>query len=135
MPELSSTHLHPSRVLAALPAALLLGVSACGGSAASDAASVQQNLVVVADALDRCVGQQGDARKCTDEDALGDLSGATLGGGSGEVEINASKPTRYQLTAKADGDVSYAILAQPVGARKRVCSPVGTGGCPQRGVW
>lgn len=115
---------------------LTLGLSACGGSASTDPTAVQENLVAVADALDRCTAKSGDARKCTSEDALGDLPGSVeLGGGDGQVKINASKPTRYQLTSSVDGDTQFAILAQPVGARKRVCSPAGKSGCPKQGAW
>lgn len=97
---------------------------------------MQTQLVAVADALDRCTAKTGDARKCTSVDALGELpAGVKLGEGDGSVAINASRPTRYQLTAKADGGSEFALLAQPVGARKRVCTPAGKDGCPEAGAW
>lgn len=108
----------------------------CGGAPGSDPAAVQSRLVAVADALDRCTAKTGDARKCTSADALGELPGdVELGGGNGQVEINASRPTRYQLTSTADGGGEFALLAQPVGARKRVCTPAGKSGCPEAGAW
>lgn len=121
---------------ALLTGALLSGLAGCGGSAPSDAASVKAHLVVVADALDACVAKHGDARKCVDTDALGSLPGGVeLGDGDGQIEIDASRPTRYQLTAKADGGARYAVLAQPVGARKRVCTPAGSSACGKDGRW
>ena len=74
-------------------------------------------------------------RQCSDPKVLGDLGGAELGSDDGAVDLNASSATRYQLTIKADGGASFAILAQPVGARKRVCQPAGQAGCPKGGKW
>lgn len=99
------------------------------------ASTAQQQLVAVADRVDACYAKRNDTRQCTDADALGDLGGAKLGDGTGEVNVNASKPTRYQLTMHVDDRTSFAILVQPVGARKRVCSPAGSGGCPKGGMW
>jgi hypothetical protein len=89
----------------------------------------------VADELDACYARRGDARKCAAADALPGADGAALGDGTGEIAVSVTRPTRYQLTLKVDDRTSFAILAQPVGARKRVCSPAGAGGCPKGGVW
>ncbi len=88
----------------------------------------------IADRLDACFAQRGDARKCTGEQVLG-ADGAELGTGAGQLQVAATKPTRYQLTMRVDDRTSFAILAQPVGARKRVCAPAGTDGCRKGGVW
>lgn len=119
-------------VLLPFPAAL----TACGGAGGSvDAATAQQQLVAVADLVDACYAKRNDTRQCTDEQALGELGDAKLGDGTGEVHVSASKPTRYQVTMKVDDRTSFAILVQPVGARKRVCTPAGAGGCPKGGMW
>lgn len=96
--------------------------------------AAQQQLVAVADRLDACYAKRGDTRKCTGDQAVGG-DGTELGDGPGEVQVAATKPTRYQLTMKVDDRTSFAILAQPVGARKRVCAPAGTDGCQKGGVW
>ncbi|MBO9533004.1 MAG: hypothetical protein J7513_08530 [Solirubrobacteraceae bacterium] len=99
------------------------------------ATTAQQQLVLVADRVDACYAKTGDVRKCTDAAALGDLGEAKLGAGTGVVDLDATQPTRYQVTMKVDDRTSFAILVQPVGARKRVCSPEGAGGCPKGGAW
>lgn len=118
-----------------LVAALLGG---CGGSDPVSAKTAEDRLVRVADALDACVAKTNDARRCTTAKALG-LSDADaeslLGDGTGQVDVSATKALRYQLVADVGDDVQFAILAQPVGARKRVCKPAGEGECPKGGVW
>lgn len=119
--------------------ALVLGlVGGCGGSEPISATTAEARLIRVADALDACVAKTNDARKCTSSAALG-LSGseadAVLGSAAGQVQINATKALRYQLISDLGDDVEFAILAQPVGARKRVCKPAGEGQCPTGGVW
>lgn len=97
---------------------------------------LEQRLVAVADKVDACFAKTNDARKCADAEALGDESGALhLGDGTGEVDVNATKPLRYHLVAKAGDDVEFGILVQPIGARKRVCKPAGQGECSKDGVW
>jgi hypothetical protein len=112
---------------------LLFG--ACGAGSGVSASTAQQRLVAVADRVDACFGTRGDVRKCTAPDALGDLGDASLGDGPGDVALEASQPTRYQLTMKVDDRTSFAILVQPVGARRRVCAPAGAAGCPKGGTW
>lgn len=128
------------RLIAGGSAALLLPVPAviagCGtgsGGAVSSSAA-QQQLVAVADRLDACYAKRGDTRKCTDDQAVGG-EGTQLGEGTGQVQVAATKPTRYQVTMRVDDRRSFAILAQPVGARKRVCAPAGSDGCEKGGVW
>lgn len=127
----------PSLVQAAAAGALVLTLAACGGDPVS-AKTVEDRLVRVADALDACVAKTNDVRDCASGKALG-LSeadaDALLGDGRGEVAITATKPLRYQLVSDVGDDVEFAILAQPVGARKRVCKPAGEGECPKGGVW
>lgn len=126
------------RLLVGGSAALLLpfpaALSACGDGGPVSSSAAQQQLVAVADRLDACYATRGDARKCTDDQSLGG-DGTQLGEGTGEVQVAATRPTRYQLTIKVDDRTSFAILVQPVGARKRVCAPAGAGGCPKGGVW
>lgn len=130
---------HRRAIVACGPAVVLLplsaAVAACGGPAGSVASTpdaAQRQLIAAADRLDACFAKRSDTRKCTGEDTLGD---APLGDGAGEIQVNATRPTRYQLTIKVDDRTSFAILAQPVGARKRVCAPAGAGGCEKGGVW
>lgn len=119
-------------------AAALGTLAGCGGSDPVSAKTAQDRLVRVADALDACVAKTNDARACATAKALG-LPGADadalLGDGTGQVEINATRPLRYGLISDVGDDVEFAILAQPVGARKRVCKPAGEGACPKGGVW
>ena len=112
-------------------------LAACGGSSAGpvDAAAAKAQLVAVADRLDACYAKRGDTRKCKTAEALGDVGDAKLGNGTGEVVVIATKPTRYQLTMKVDDRTTFAILVQPVGARKRVCTPSGENGCLKGGKW
>jgi hypothetical protein len=117
-----------------LPFPAVLGACGGAGGGAISSSAAQQQLVAVADRLDACYAQRGDARKCTDDQIVGG-DGAQLGEGPGEVQVAATRPTRYQLTMKVDDRTRFAILVQPVGARKRVCSPAGAGGCPKDGVW
>ena len=49
--------------------------------------------------------------------------------------VDLREPTRYRLTMHVDDRTSFAFFVQPVGARKRVCSPAGSGGCPKGGMW
>ena len=108
----------------------------CGGGDPVSADVIEQRLVAVADQVDACFAKTNDARKCADAKALGDADGKlSLGDGNGEVDISATKPLRYQLVSKAGDDVEFAILVQPIGARKRVCKPAGQGPCPNGGVW
>lgn len=119
-----------------LLASLLL--AGCGGSDPVSAKTAEDRLVRVADALDACVAKTNDAVKCTSAKALGlsaEDADALLGSGTGQVEVSATKPLRYQLVSDVGDDVQFAILAQPVGARKRVCKPAGEGECPKGGVW
>lgn len=117
-------------------AACTLGITACGGGEPVSAKTAEARLVRVADALDACVAKTNDARACTKAESLGlrDADGL-LGDGDGQVAVNASKALRYQLVTSVGDDVEFAILAQPVGARKRVCKPAGEGACPDGGVW
>ena len=112
-------------------------LAGCGGAAGApvDAATAQSQLVTVADRLDACYANRGDTRKCTTADALGDMGETKLGDGTGEVLVHATKPTRYQLTMKVNDRATFAILVQPVGARKRMCTPSGESGCPKGGKW
>lgn len=142
-PRQSTLKARRRRLVAGGSVALLLPVPAvlvgCGsgstGGGAVSAATAQSQLVAVADRLDACYAKQNDTRKCTSADALGDVGDAQLGDGEGEVLVQATKPTRYQLTMKVDARTTFAILVQPVGARKRVCTPAGEGGCPKAGTW
>lgn len=119
-------------------AAALGTIAGCGGSDPVSAQTAEARLVRVADALDACVARTNDARECTAPKALGlsEVDGETLlGSGTGQVDVRATKPLRYQLVADVGDDVQFALLAQPVGARKRVCRPAGEGECPKGGVW
>jgi hypothetical protein len=122
----------PRFALLAVAGALL--IAGCGGSV--DTAQLEKNLTSVANAIDSCVAKTNDARKCNTAAELGKVpADVKLGDGDGEIQINATKALRYQLTAKAGDKVRFGILAQPVGARKRVCLPAGEGSCPKGGVW
>ncbi len=114
----------------------VLALTGCGGSDPVSAGVIEQRLVAVADAVDQCFTKTNDARKCTSGEALGsDDEALHLGDGVGQVDLSSAKPLRYQAVAKAGDDVEFAILVQPIGARKRVCKPSGQGGCPKDGVW
>ncbi len=129
----------PSPLLLVAAAIGLLGTALAGCGSGGDPVSadvLQQRLVTVADRVDACFAKTNDARKCADAEALGDASGSLhLGDGVGEVDVSATKPLRYQLVADAGDDVEFAILVQPIGARKRVCKPAGQGECSKDGVW
>lgn len=115
---------------------LAVALGGCGGSEPVSGEVLEQRLVAVADAVDACFAKTSDARKCTDGKALGRSDEALhLGDGIGEVELTATKPLRYQVVAKAGDDVEFAILVQPIGARKRICKPQGTAPCSKDGVW
>lgn len=121
----------------AAPIALLacLALSGCGEKSV-DTAALKAQLSGVADALDRCVTKTNDARKCATKAALGKLPAAVeLGSEVGQIQIRANRPLRYELVAEAGDDVQFTVVAAPVGARKRVCLPVGRGDCPNSGAW
>jgi hypothetical protein len=129
----SATVLVPRPALIVAAIALLL--AGCGGGSV-DTSALEKQLTTVADAVDACVAKTNDARKCASAAQVGKLpSDVKLGSGDGEIQIHATKALRYQLVAKAGDKVQFGILAQPVGARKRVCLPAGEGSCPKGGVW
>lgn len=120
----------------ALTAVVLFGATAGCGGPSVDAAALKTQLTGVADVLDRCVAKTNDARKCTRSSALGTLpAGAELGSDVGQITARADRALRYELKADAGDDVTFSVIAQPVGARKRVCGPAGRGDCPAGGAW
>jgi hypothetical protein len=73
--------------------------------------------------VEACFVDEQDYRRCRDI--------ATVEG----VEVTEAGAATYTIVARSESGTSFEIEKQKTGALARICSPGGSGGCPDGGHW
>jgi hypothetical protein len=111
------------RALALLLLAGLL-LAACGDDDDDDPHSEAKSKARQAvTEVEACFVDEQDYRRCRDI--------ATVEG----VEVTEAGPATYTIVARSESGTSFEIEKQKTGALARICSPGGSGGCPDGGHW
>jgi hypothetical protein len=72
--------------------------------------------------LDVCFSSTNDYRECDDEK-------------DGVAVVTEATKRSYTVVAKSESGTEFEIEHQPNGVVAKICSPGGSGGCPDGGHW
>jgi prepilin-type N-terminal cleavage/methylation domain-containing protein len=102
-------------------------------------AAAKSDTAALASLLEQCWVKEDDFRQCDTEAKLtgdpADKTGLPIGGGRGQVRIEAATVDTYRLTAQSRSGTDYTIVRPASGARERTCTRSNRGGCAPDGTW